>query len=60
MTSATSKSLRPQVCVFIVDIEDILIDLEHVTQDLPTAAEAAVGRWVGYPWASQKEIDACN
>lgn len=43
MTSATSKLPRPQVCVIIVDIEDILTDLEYATQDLPIPAEA--GSW---------------
>lgn len=48
------------VSVFIVDIQGILTELEYVTQGLLIPAEAAVGRWVGYPWASQMELDAYN
>lgn len=46
--------------VFIVGIQDILTELEYVTQDLLIPAEAAVGRWMGYTWASQMEPDAYN
>lgn len=46
--------------MFIVDIQDILTELEYVTQDLLIPAETAVGRWVGYPWASQIELDGYN
>lgn len=48
------------VYVFIVDIQDILTELEYEAQDLLIPTEAAAGRWVGYPWASQIELDACN
>jgi len=48
------------VHAFTVDIHDILIELEYVTKDLLVPAEVAVGRWVGYPWAPQMELDAYN
>lgn len=47
------------VYVFIVDNQDVT-ELQYVTQDLVIPAKAAVGIWVGYPWASQIELDACN
>lgn len=45
--------------VFIVDNQDVT-ELQYVTQDLVIPAKAAVGIWVGYPWASQIELDTCN
>lgn len=52
--------LYASVYVFIVDNQDIFIELHHVTQDLVIPAKTAVGSWVGYPWASQIELDAYN
>lgn len=44
-----TPDLYARVYVFIVDTQDILTELEYMTQDLLILSEAAVGIWVEYP-----------